>query len=105
MRLRFWQIFFLGLCLVPALDGQEVRRALPVTPATPAPAPRAIPIHPDQLPGSQSILNEKIPLQEMQEPRKAPENSPDTKSSAGSVAEPDSKNRDQAADDEIRLAP
>jgi tetratricopeptide (TPR) repeat protein len=102
MRLRFWQIFLLGLCLAPALDGQEVRRALPVAPAAPAPAPRALPIHPDQLPGSQSILNEKIPPQE---PRKAPENSPETKSSAGSVAEPDSKTRDQAADDEIRLAP
>src|SRR6516225_1519736 len=104
MRFRSWQIFLLSVWLASDLQGQEVRRALPVTP-TPAPAPRALPVHPDQVRGSQSILNENIPASQAQEPRRNLENNPDAKASTGSAAEPDSKTRDQATDDEIRLAP
>jgi TolA-binding protein len=104
MILRSWQILALSICLTSGLQGQEVRRALPITP-TPAPAPRAQPVHPDQIPSSQSILDEKIPLPQSAQPRKTPENNSDAKTSTGSAAEPDSKVRDQATDDEIRLAP
>jgi len=104
MRSRSWPIFLLSTCLVSGLAAQEVRRAFPVTP-TPAPAPRALPVHPDQVRGSQSILNENIPASQAQEPRRNLENNPDAKASTGSAAEPDSKTRDQATDDEIRLAP
>jgi TolA-binding protein len=105
MRLRSWQILPLSIFLASCLQGQEVRRALPINPTpAPAPAPRAQPVHPDQLP-AQSILDEKIPSALSAEPRKTPENGPDAKSSSGSAAEPDSKARDQATDDEIRLAP
>ena len=104
MRLRSWQIFSFCISLASSLWGQEVRRALPVAP-TPLPAPRAIPVHPDQVPGSPSILNEKIPLPQTPEIRRTFDNSPDAKSSSGSAAEPDSRGRDQATDDEIRLAP
>ena len=104
MRSRSWPIFLLSICLVSGLAAQEVRRAFPVTP-TPAPAPRALPVHPDQVRGSQSILNENIPASQAQEPRRNLENNPDAKASTGSAAEPDSKTRDQATDDEIRLAP
>jgi tetratricopeptide (TPR) repeat protein len=104
MRFRSWQIFLLSVWLASDLQGQEVRRALPVTP-TPAPAPRALPVHPDQVRGSQSILDEHIPSSQAQEPRKTLENNPGAKTSTGSAAEPDSKARDQATDDEIRLAP
>jgi tetratricopeptide (TPR) repeat protein len=105
MRLRCLQIVSLSVCLAPYLQGQEVRRALPVAPEpTLAPAPRAQPAHPDQFPNAQSILDEKIPPQQNAQPRKNPENGPDTKST-GSAAEPDSKARDRATEDEIRLAP
>src|SRR6202011_3321938 len=104
MILRSWQILALSICLASGLQGQEVRRALPIAPS-PAPAPRAQPVHPDQIPNSQSILDEKIPLPQSAQPRKTPANDSDAKSSTGSAAEPDSKARDQAADDEIRLAP
>src|SRR6516162_8168854 len=104
MRFRSWQIILFSGCLASGLPGQEVRRALPVAP-TPAPAPRALPVHPDQVRGSPSILDENIPSSQAQEPRKSLENNPDAKTSTGSPAEPDSKARDQAADDEIRLAP
>ena len=104
MILRSWQILALSICLASGLQGQEVRRALPITP-TPAPAPRAQPVHPDQIQNSQSILDEKIPLPQSAQPRKTPTNDSDAKSSTGSAAEPDSKARDRATDDEIRLAP
>src|SRR6516162_10163949 len=104
MRFRSWQIFLLSVWLASGLQGQEVRRVLPITPAQ-APAPRALPVHPDQMRGSQSILDENIPSSQAREPRKPLENNPDAKTSAGSAAEPDSKARDQVADDEIRLAP
>src|ERR1700745_146272 len=104
MRFRSWPNFLLRVWLASGFQGQEVRRSFPVTP-TPAPAPRALPVRPDQGRGSQSILDENIPSSQAQEPRKTLENNPDAKTSTGSAAEPDSKARDQATDDEIRLAP
>src|SRR6516225_3533907 len=104
MRLHTWQIFSLSICLASALQSQEVRRALPVVP-TPVPAPRAQPVHPEQLPGPQSILGEKIPSPQSVQPPKPVESTPGAKASSGSAAEPDAKERDQATDDEIRLAP
>jgi TolA-binding protein len=106
MRLRPWQILSLIICFASELQSQEVRRALPIAP-TPEPAPRALPVHPDQIqiPRQQSILDENIPSSQSAEPRRSTENTPEAKSSAGSPAEPDSKTRDEAEQDEIRLTP
>src|ERR1700726_834371 len=104
MRLRPWQILTCSICFVSNLQGQEVRRALPVTPM-PEPAPRAQPVFPDQSAGQPSILNENLPSTQSVAPRHPSDNSQDTKASAGSPAEPDSKTRDEADQDEIRLAP
>src|ERR1700737_1714886 len=104
MRLRPWQIISFIICFASELQSQEVRRALPVAP-TPEPAPRALPVHPDQIPRQQSILDENIPSSQSAEPRRSTENTPEAKSSAGSPAEPDSKTRDEAEQDEIRLTP
>jgi TolA-binding protein len=104
MRLRPWQILTCSICFVSNLQGQEVRRALPVTP-TPEPAPRAQPVFPDQSAGQPSILNENLPSNQSVAPRHPSDNSQDAKASAGSPAEPDSKTRDEADQDEIRLAP
>src|SRR5580704_9394789 len=103
MRLRPWQIFTCSICLASTLQSQEVRRALPVTP-TPVPAPRAQPVFPDQV-GQPSILDEKMPSAQSVEPRRPVDNTKDVKNSTGSPAEPDSKTRDEADQDEIRLAP
>jgi TolA-binding protein len=104
MRLRPWQILTCSICFVSNLQGQEVRRALPVTP-TPEPAPRAQPVFPDQSAGQPSILNENLPSTQSVAPRHPSDNPQDAKASAGSPAEPDSKTRDEADQDEIRLAP
>jgi TolA-binding protein len=104
MRLRPWQILTCSICLVSHLQSQEVRRALPVTP-TPEPAPRAQPVFPDQSVGQPSILNENLPSTQSVTPRRPIDNSQESKTSAGSPAEPDSKTRDEADQDEIRLAP
>src|ERR1700726_2338894 len=104
MRLRPWQILTCSICFVSNLQGQEVRRALPVTPM-PEPAPRAQPVFPDQSAGQPSILNENLPSTQSVAPRHPSDNSQDAKASAGSPAEPDSKTRDEADQDEIRLAP
>jgi TolA-binding protein len=104
MRLRPWQILTCSICFVSNLQGQEVRRALPVTP-TPEPAPRAQPVFPDQSASQPSILNENLPSTQSVAPRHPSDNSQDAKASAGSPAEPDSKTRDEADQDEIRLAP
>src|ERR1700736_1907504 len=104
MRLRPWQILTCSICFVSNLQGQEVRRALPVTP-TPEPAPRAQPVFPDQSAGQPSILNENLPSTQSVAPRHPSDNSQDAKASAGSPAEPDSKTRVEADQDEIRLAP
>src|SRR5580704_7179119 len=104
MRLRPWQILTCSICFVSNLQSQEVRRALPVTP-TPEPAPRAQPVYPDQSIGQPSILNENIPPAQSVAPRRPVENSQESKASAGSPAEPDPKTRDEADQDEIRLAP
>ena len=103
MRLRPWQIFTCSICLASTLQSQEVRRALPVTP-TPVPAPRAQPVFPDQV-GQPSILDENIPSSQSAQPRRPVDNTKDVKTSNGSPAEPDSKTRDEADQDEIRLAP
>jgi tetratricopeptide (TPR) repeat protein len=103
MRLRPWQIFTCSICLASTLQSQEVRRALPVTP-TPVPAPRAQPVFPDQV-GQPSILDENIPSSQSAQPRRPVDNTKDVKTSTGSPAEPDSKTRDEADQDEIRLAP
>src|SRR5580692_9629903 len=104
MRLRPWQIISLIICFASELQSQEVRRALPVAP-TPEPAPRALPVHPDQVPRQQSILDENIPSFQSPAPRRSTDNTKDVKTSTGSPAEPDSKTRDEADQDEIRLAP
>src|ERR1700722_12900922 len=104
MRLRPWQILTCSICLMSHLQSQEVRRALPVTP-TPEPAPRAQPVFPDQWVGQPSILNENLPPTQSVTPRRPIDNSQEAKVSAGSPAEPDSKTRDEADQDEIRLAP
>src|SRR3984893_13260101 len=104
MRLRPWQIISFIICFASELQSQEVRRALPIAP-TPEPAPRALPVHPEQIPRQQSILDENIPSSQSSDPRRSPETTPDAKSSAGSPAEPDSKTRDEAEQDEIRLTP
>ena len=104
MRLRPWQIFICSICFASNLQSQEVRRALPVTP-TPVPAPRAQPVFPDQSVGQPSILDEKMPSAQSVEPRRPVDNTKDVKNSTGSPAEPDSKTRDEADQDEIRLAP
>jgi tetratricopeptide (TPR) repeat protein len=104
MRLRPWQILTCGLCFVSNLQSQEVRRALPVAP-TPEPAPRAQPVFPDQSVSQPSILNENLPPSQSATPRRPIDNSQEAKVSAGSPAEPDSKTRDEADQDEIRLAP
>jgi tetratricopeptide (TPR) repeat protein len=101
MRLRPWQIFTCSICLASTLQSQEVRRALPVTPV---PAPRAQPVFPDQV-GQPSILDENIPSSQSAQPRRPVDNTKDVKTSTGSPAEPDSKTRDEADQDEIRLAP
>src|SRR6202045_2247269 len=109
MSLRFWQILTCSICFVSNLQSQEVRRALPVAP-TPEPVPRAQPVprahpvYPDQPTGS-SILDENIPSAQSVEPRHPVENALDAKTSAGTPAEPDAKTRDEADQDEIRLAP
>jgi tetratricopeptide (TPR) repeat protein len=103
MRLRPWQIFTCSICFASTLQSQEVRRALPVTP-TPVPAPRAQPVFPDQV-GQPSILDENIPSSQSAQPRRPVDNTKDVKTSTGSPAEPDSKTRDEADQDEIRLAP
>src|SRR5260370_2634725 len=117
MRLRPWQILTFVICFASELQSQEVRRALPVAPTpepapralpvtqTPEPAPRALPVHPDQIPRQQSILDENIPSSQSAGPRRSTEDTPEAKSSAGSPAEPDSKTRDEAEQDEIRLTP
>jgi tetratricopeptide (TPR) repeat protein len=97
--MRVWRLVVCGMSLAFMLQGQEVRRALPVAP-TPSPgtAPRAQPV----LPEENSILNERLPsAEEAARPRKV---EPDARSSKGSAAEPDSKPQDQTQD-EIRLAP
>ena len=117
MRLRPWQILTCCFCFASDLQGQEVRRALPVAP-TPEPAPRALPVGPDLEPapralpaypeppsGQRSILNENIPSTQNLQPRRPPESPKDVKASTGSPAEPDSKTRDEADQDEIRLSP
>jgi tetratricopeptide (TPR) repeat protein len=103
MRLRPWQIFTCSICFASTLQSQEVRRALPVTP-TPVPAPRAQPVFPDQV-GQPSILDENMPSSQSAQPRRPVDNTKDVKTSTGSPAEPDSKTRDEADQDEIRLAP
>jgi TolA-binding protein len=105
MRLRLWQILTCSLCFAWNLESQEVRRALPVTPTPDQPAPRALPVYPDQSGGQPSILEEKMPSAQSVEPRRPVEPSQDTKASAGSPAEPDAKTRDEADQDEIRLTP
>jgi TolA-binding protein len=104
MRLRPWQIVTCSICFASSLQSQEVRRALPVAP-TPGPAPRALPVFPNRSTSQPSILNENIPSAQSAEPQRPVENTHDSKSSAGSPAEPDSKTRDEADQDEIRLAP
>jgi tetratricopeptide (TPR) repeat protein len=97
--MRVWRLVVCSMSLAFMLQGQEVRRALPVAP-TPSPgtAPRAQPV----LPEENSILNERLPsAEEAARPRKV---EPDARSSKGSAAEPDSKPQDQTQD-EIRLAP
>jgi TolA-binding protein len=105
MRLRLWQILTCSICFVWNLESQEVRRALPVTPTPDQPAQRALPVYPDQPTGQPSILEEKMPSAQSVEPRHPLEPSQDAKASAGSPAEPDSKTRDEADQDEIRLTP
>jgi TolA-binding protein len=105
MRLRLWQILTCSLCFAWNLESQEVRRALPVTPTPDQPAPRALPVYPDQSGGQPSILEEKMPSAQSVEPHRPVEPSQDAKASAGSPAEPDAKTRDEADQDEIRLTP
>jgi TolA-binding protein len=112
MRLRPWQILTCSICFVSNLQSQEVRRAQPVdpTPEQPAPralpvVPRALPVNPDQTGTQPSILDERMPSSQAGEPQHPSENPQNVKASAGSPAEPDSKTRDAAAQDEIRLAP
>jgi TolA-binding protein len=105
MRLRLWQILTCSICFAWSLESQEVRRALPVTPTPVQSAPRALPVYPDQSTGQPSILEEKMPSAQSPEPRHPLEPSQDAKASAGSPAEPDSKTRDDADQDEIRLTP
>ncbi len=102
MRLRPWQILTCSICFVSNLLSQEVRRALPVTPTPDQSVPRALPVYPDQSAGQPSILDEKIPSSQKAETRQPAQ---DAKASAGSPAEPDSKTRDEADQDEIRLTP
>src|SRR5260370_27844929 len=104
MRLRPWQIISFIICFASELQSQEVRRALPIAP-TPEPAPRALPVRPEQIARQESILDENFPRYQSPEPRRSIETTPDAKSSAGSPAEPDSKTRDEAEQDEIRLTP
>lgn len=111
MRFRLWPVCSLSLGLLTQVWSQEVRRALPISP-TPAPAPRALPVNPSDLPKApgDSILNEGIKQPFLnQKPavssQKAAEPTPTAATSSGSAAEPDPKTRDQVADDEIRLAP
>jgi TolA-binding protein len=104
MRLRPWQILTCSIYFTSNLVSQEVRRALPVTP-TPGPAPRAQPVFPDQSVSQPSILDQNIPSVQRAEPRRPVDNSQETKPSAGSPAEPSPKTRDEADQDEIRLAP
>jgi TolA-binding protein len=105
MRLRPWQILTCGICFGWNLQSQEVRRALPVAPTPDQPAPRALPVYPDQPVVQPSILDEKMPSAESVEPRRPTEAPQDAKASAGSPAEPDAKTRDDADQDEIRLTP
>jgi len=105
MRLRPWQILTCSICFAWNLRSQEVRRALPVAPTPDQPAPRAQPVYPDQSVGQPSILDEKMPSGQSVEPRHPSDNPQDAKPSAGSPAEPDSKTRDEADQDEIRLTP
>jgi TolA-binding protein len=91
---------------------QEVRRALPATPTpgeteapralpvnpTPTPTRRALPVNPTSPVTGQSILDERIDT-------RGSGSQNNNESSRGSAAEPDSKTRDQVANDEIRLAP
>jgi TolA-binding protein len=108
MRLRPWKIATCSVCLASSLHGQEVRRALPVTPAPPqaeAPAPRAQPVIPDDRPGQPSILNENTPSGQTLQPRQPVDNPQDPKGSTGSAAEPDKNNKTDSDQDEIRLAP
>jgi tetratricopeptide (TPR) repeat protein len=55
--------------------------------------------------GQPSILDENIPSSQSAQPRRPVDNTKDVKTSTGSPAEPDSKTRDEADQDEIRLAP
>src|ERR1700676_4584127 len=105
MRLRPWQLLTCGICIGWNLQSQEVRRAQPVAPTPDQPAPRALPVYPDQPVGQPSILNEKMPSAQSVEPRRSAETPQDAKASAGSPAEPDAKTRDDANQDEIRLTP
>jgi TolA-binding protein len=106
MRLRSWKIAACSVCLATSLHGQDVRRALPVTPSqSEAPAPRAQPVLPDDQPGQPSILDENMPSGQTLQPRRPVDNPQDSKASAGSAAEPDKKGNDDNDQDEIRLAP
>src|ERR1700736_611014 len=105
MRLRPWQILTCSICFASSLHSQEVRRALPITPTPDQPAPRALPVYPDQSAGQPSILDERMPSAQSAGPRQPSEVPQDVKPSARSPAEPDSKTRDQADQDEIRLTP
>jgi hypothetical protein len=60
---------------------------------------------PDDQTSQPSILNENLPSGRALQPRQPLGNSQDPKASTGSVAEPDSTNKDNTDQDEIRLAP
>jgi TolA-binding protein len=124
MRLRFWTSVACSIFLASGLHGQDVRRALPVTTPTPqdeapapraqpffspppaqAPAPRAQPVIPADQTGQPSILDENIPSGGTLQPRQPVDNPQDSRASAGSAAEPDSKDKETGDQDEIRLAP
>jgi TolA-binding protein len=96
--MRVWRLLVCSMGLAVTLQGQEVRRALPVVPTpAPSPAPKALPV-----PEDNSILNERLPsAEEAARPHRV---EPDARSSKGSPAEPDPKPKDQTQD-EIRLAP
>jgi TolA-binding protein len=103
MRLRDWHIFALGAAASVHLAAQEVRRALPVYPG-PTPvgqAPRAQPVSP----GDTSILNENLPSAATPDIRRPLDAPPQSRTSSGSPAEPDSGPNDSDADGDIRLGP
>jgi len=66
-----------GICLASNLQSQEVRRALPVGPTPDQPAPRALPVYPDQSVGQPSILDEEwMPSAQSVEPSASHRHSP-----------------------------